>query len=379
MNGQFSQEIEKNEQSIFCVKRVMRLGEVPYNLASACGKPEKIWAKLESMLPNPETFKTLVAPPTPNSNAIETALKLNGTQLHYGIHFAILAGHKPTLEDVSHAIRERYGIVALKLLPLLENASLVNLFDLFHVALDFGTIGVFTEIVRMMLQLSDKYAYSMWTIIIRDYEHMALELVRICADLGMRVDVPGCCISPLGMAVKAGNPELVREFILRGADLETRDIFEWTALQSAIQGEHDEIALDLVRAGASLFTVREGRLSPLAGAYVTTTLNALASELDLLDSGNVSPLVWSKLDIDSQAGSLEFPFTLPYHRLHEWLALVKTRYGLESDANLIARERLAEFAKKIHESKAGQVWKEELANLDCGEYEPDGKRARAGE
>jgi len=78
------------------------------------------------------------------------------------------------------------------------------------------------------------------------------ELADYLLQQGASVNVAGCDPSALGMAAHAGDLYLLRAMVQRGADLDVRLLGKSTPLMSAIVEGHEDCALALIEAGASL-------------------------------------------------------------------------------------------------------------------------------
>lgn len=129
----------------------------------------------------------------------------------------------------------------------------------------------------------------------------------------------------LSLASAAGQAELVRLLVARGADLERRAPLGLTPLQSAVSAGHAEVLRVLLKAGADTWRTGGAELPPL---HLAASLGALEPLRALLDGGA------DPLHTDSQGRT----------------ALAVARFGRQSEARALlgppteeARQRLAEL------------------------------------
>ena len=124
------------------------------------------------------------------------------------------------------------------------------------------------------------------------------ELADYLLQQGASVNVAGCDPSALGMAAHAGDLYLLRAMVQIGADLDVQLLGMSTPLMSAIAEAHEDCALALIEAGASL-QVRLARGETLLHAACEKNLPRVVSALltkspglvDATDDNGVTPLM----------------------------------------------------------------------------------------
>jgi hypothetical protein len=96
---------------------------------------------------------------------------------------------------------------------------------------------------------------------------------------------------------------------------------------------------------------------------------------------NPTPMVLAKMDTSSTMGDPRNPRSLPYHRLCEWVGLLRAfadahyRKIIPGLLERVETIDLPNIARYVELSRAGRVQAEQLCALDCGGYaEPAGKR-----
>jgi hypothetical protein len=144
----------------------------------------------------------------------------------------------------------------------------------------------------------------------------------------------------------------------------------------------DKALIDrLLFLGACPLVTRKRPMNPhIVRDHVNYTLLYIMEEIaEINSSSDFDPRILAKMDTSSTMGDPRNPRSLPYHRLCEWVGLLRQFMGESFDMldllEKVEKTDLPNIARYVELSRAGRVQAERLCALDCGGYaEPAGKR-----
>jgi ankyrin repeat protein len=204
------------------------------------------------------------------------------------------------------------------------------------------------------------------------------EVVQCCAQLGANVNhINNKGITSLGKAVNdRGCPSdhragVVHALLRAGANPNICGSKKTHPL-SLLVDAHFELTLLLSYGASPLLSggvpYSEHIVYPL---HVETTLKRCLAEIHDLHHRN-DPRIVAKIDTSSDFGDVALPMSLPYHRLPEWFAALRkfVSDGMCDFLRQQEKESLSCLARAIEATPAAIRLKEEMAERDCGTYQP---------
>jgi len=146
------------------------------------------------------------------------------------LHYAVQRGHKETVE------------------VLLEHGADVNIGDYYsRTAAEYAMSSNHGEIVQLLVSKGADISPLHFALYMKD-EAKARSLIEGGADVNRRTPYG---TTPLDRAVGAGFKDIVGLLIAKGANVNTKDNWDWTPLHSAVYGHKDIVEL-LIAKGADV-------------------------------------------------------------------------------------------------------------------------------
>lgn len=131
-----------------------------------------------------------------------------------------------------------------------------------------------------------------------------IDVVRTMIEKGADVNVQTYCGTPLSVAARDGNPEMVSLLIASGADLDAE-----APLLCALEKQHFEVALQLLEAGANPYQTALIRTTPAIALAVAAGDHPQANEVlkALLQAGvdvnqTIAQITINQAEVTKQAG-----------------------------------------------------------------------------